>query len=377
MRRILCVILALLLLPRAALAQSPVLVEEYPLAMDAPVTYVHDAAFLADGSLLVRWYSPDESEFARAQFPGETLYAHHYGVFSITGEDLWTGLDLTQSYDLNFSDNLDEVLVNETGFVRDYFPAQDQGAAYCWTAYDTHGQVTGFELALQTRAEEDMRWVRNVPGYTVEGFFMQPRLDIHSHTTGARKTLAWDQWGVSSIAVGDGKLFCLVRPEDSEAVIRVFDEALQEIACCTAPFRFGETTDMVYHDGQLICLPLYAGDWPAYYVYTLDLVSGRFAEERTYVQLPNEYCYLRGVIPCGDGLLMLIEDASTGLDALPDRVLGKTALYRMDAEGNLSLCLELGSRDARLLRVGEDGWFTLLVTDEATGLCTLRTYTTN
>lgn len=369
MRRLLCLLMVLLLLPCAALAEELTLVDEYPIQSEEPITYPHDAHLLPDGNLLLRYYALDRSQFARDVGMEGRLYDHYMGIFTPEGEKVWESLP--GSYELAKEENDDALIIRPNSFIREYGPDQ----RYCSTEYDLSGNVLHAQLEPQARESAPRVWSSPRYGLTIDD--LAGRTEALSLVTGATAELPVDELGVISAAEVDGMLAVLNRPEEGPAVIRLYNENLTEIRVLTAPFDHGEWVPMAYAGSRLYCFPMYAGDWESYYAYACDLKTGQWLGDPVYVQVPNERCHLLDVIPAGDECLLLLDDDNTA----PFRDGGNfnhtsKRLYRMAQDGSLSLCLDLNG-DALLLPRTREDQFTLLMPSEAAAGYVLRTYALN
>lgn len=368
MRRLLCLLTVLLLLPCAALAEELTLMAEYPIQSEEPIAYPHDAHLLPDGNLLLRYYTLDRSEFIRNVGMEGKLYTHCMGIFTPEGEKVWERSLPSSSYELAKEQNDDMVIIRPNSFIREYGPAQ----SFCSTEYDLSGNV--LHAQLEPQARENAPWVWSSPRYGITVDDSAGRTEALSLATGAAAELPVDELGIISAAEVDGKLAVLNRPEDEPAVIRLYDENLTELRMLTVPFDYGEWTPMAYANGILYCFPLYTGDWESYYAYACDLQTGQWLGSPVYVTMPDEHCHLSGIIPGGGGCLLLIYDDSTA----PFRDSGNfnhasKRLYRMAPNGSLSLCLDLNG-DALLLPQTQADQFTLLMPSGAADGYVLRTY---
>lgn len=368
MRRLLCLLTVLLLLPCAALAEELILVAEYPIQSKEPITYLHDAHLLPDGRLLLRYYALDRSEFARDVGMEGRLYNHYMGIFTLEGEKVWERSLPSSSYELAREQNDDMVIIRPDGFIREY----GSDRSFCSTEYDLSGNVLHAQLDPQAREGAPRVWSSPRYGLTIDD--LVGRTEALSLATGATAELPVDELGVTSVAEVDGMLAVLNRPEEGPTVIRLYDENLTEIRVLTAPFDYGEWTPMAYANGMLYCFPMYAGDWESYYAYACDLQTGQWLGRPVYVTMPDEHCHLSGIIPAGDECLLLIDDDSTA----PFRDGGNfnhtsKRLYRMAPDGSLSLCLDLNG-DALLLPQTQADQFTLVMPSEGADGYVLRTY---
>ncbi|MBQ8655382.1 MAG: hypothetical protein IJ507_10665 [Clostridia bacterium] len=374
MRRIICVLLIMLFLPCASLAQDLSQVSEYTLQTGEIVDYIHDVHLLPDGKVLLRYYTADHGDFARSAGKEGQLYNHYMSIFTAEGGKVWQSMP--DSYELARRENDQQIILRPDCFIWEYYPNGSR-YDYCRTAYGFDGSVRDVVLDIQTR---DTANVWSALAHYSLGIAYGDReitLEAVSLTTGASAQIPVDAEGVFHAAEIAGQLAVLVRSEDDPAVIRFYDENLQEVRVLETPITHGEAMEMAERDGMLYCFAMYAGDWESYYVYACDLSTGRWQAETPYVRLPGEYCSLNGVIPCGDGFLLLINEGDSPEHPAPfgphnwnytDR-----NLYMMTPDGSLSLCLDLNG-DARLLPRTDENTFTLLMRSESSGQYVLRTY---
>lgn len=375
MRRILCVLLVLLLLPCAALAEKMFLASEYTLQTGEPIDYIHDVHLLPDGKMLLRYYAADHGDFARSVGKEGQLYNHYMSIFTAEGEKVWQSMP--DSYELAKRENDQQIILRPDEFIWEYYPNGSR-YDYCQTAYDFDGTIRKVILDLQTRDTENVWDALAHYALCIAYGDMDITLEATSLTTGASAYIPVDAEGVFHTAEIAGQLAVLVRSEDDPAVIRFYDENLQEVRVLETPITHGEAVEMAERDGKLYCFAMYAGDWESYYVYTCDLASGKWQTETPFVCLPNEYCGLSEVIPCENGFLLLINEGGSPEHPAPfgphNWNYADRNLYQMASDGSLSLCLELNG-DARLLPRTDADAFTLLMRSGQGGDYVLRTYT--
>ena len=374
MRRIICVLLTLLLLPCAALAEELSLVSEYALQAGETIDYIHDVYLLPDGKMLLRYYTADHGDFARSVGKEDQLYNHYMSIFTAEGGKVWRSVP--DSYELAQRENDQQLILRPDCFIWEYYPSGSR-YDYCRTAYGFDGTIRDVVLDLQTRDTENVWSALNHYALGIAYGDMEITLEATSLTTGASANIPVDAEGVFHTAEVDGQLAVLVRGEEDPAVIRFYDENLQEVRVLETPITHGEAVELAARDGVLYCFAMYAGDWESYYVYTCDLATGQWQSETPFVRLPNKYCGLSEVIPCDDGFLLLVNEGGSPEHPAPfgphNWNYADRNLYRMAPDGSLTLCLGLNG-DARLLpRTGDDA-FTLLMRGGQNGAYVLRTY---
>lgn len=365
MKRMLCVLLAMLLVPALALGEAVTLLSSCPLQVTQPVSYIDGVYRLTNGHYPICYES--------AQADGECLQVQ--AIVTPDGACVWE----QPIYFRDLTKELvgDEIILQPDGFIWEYYP-DGEGEVYCRTTRALDGSVLEAQLDPLTRTSTAF-W-QNFADFTVEYHWDDGALQVRgtSLKTGATAHLPGNEYDncIAAAQLGE-ELAVFIRGEEGCGTLYCYDADLQEVSRRTTPIDHGEVMIMAQQGNRLYCFAMYAGDWEIYKVYTCDLATGQWAEDVPFVQLPNEYCSLWNVIPYGDGFVLLVDEGDTEEHpapfAPPNWNYTDKNLYRMDADGSLTLAVELRG-DAQLAWQNEE-FFTLLAKDES-GAYALRTYST-
>lgn len=364
MKRMLCMLLVLLLVPCLALGEAFTLLTSCPLQVTQSVTYIDGAYQLVSGDYLICYES--------AQEDGTCLQVQ--AIVTSEGACVW-------EHPLYFRDLTketvdDEIILQPDGFTWEYYPDGGVGEIYCRTTRALDGSVVEAQLDPLPRVG-NTNWL-NFADFTVSRQWTDAGLQVQAASlrTGATMVVPGNEYDncIAVAQLGD-ELALFVRGEEGFGTLYRYDADLQEVSRMKTPIDHGEVVIMAQQGDTLYCFAMYAGDWESYNVYACDLTTGQWADDVPFVQLPNEYCSLRKVIPWGDEMLLLVDEGDTEEHPAPFGPYNwnytDKDLYRMDADGSLTLVADLHG-DAVLVHQ-EDERFTLLAKDE-NGVYALCTY---
>lgn len=357
MKRILCVLLAMLLVPALALGEAVTLLTSCPLQVTQPVLYMDGVYRLTNGNFLICYESVQE----------DSTCLQVQAIVTPDGACVWE-----QSFEAVEDD---KIILQPDGFIWEY-PDGGVGEVYCRITRALDGSVLEVQLDPLPRTGS-VSW-RNFADFTVEYHWDDGALQVRATSlkTGATAHLPGNEYDhcIAGAQLGE-ELAVFIRGEEGCGTLQRYDADLQEVSRMTTPIDHGEVVKMAQQGDTLYCFAMYAGDWECYKVYTCDLVTGQWSDDVPFVRLPNEYCSLRNVIPWGNDFLLLVDEGDTAEYPVPfvptNGNYTDKNLYCMDADGSLTLKTELHG-DAALVHQ-EEGRFTLLAKD-GDGVYALRTY---
>lgn len=366
MKRMLCILLAMLLVPALALGEAVTLLTSCPLQVTETVSYIDGVYRLTNGHYLICYES--------AQEDGTCLQVQ--AIVTPEGVCVWEHPIYFR--DLTKETVASKIILQPDGFIWEYYPDGGEGEVYCRTTRALDGSVLEAQLDPLPRVGTT-NWL-NFADFTVSRQWTDDGLQVQdaSLRTGATMVVPGNEYDncIAVAQLGD-ELALFVRGEEGFGTLYRYDADLQEVSRMETPIDHGEVVIMAQQGDTLYCFAMYAGDWESYNVYTCDLTTGQWADDVPFVQLPNEYCSLRNVIPWGDEMLLLVDEGDTTEHPAPcgpdNWNYTDKNLYRMDADGSLTLAVELRG-DAQLAWQNEES-FTLLAKDESAAYV-LRTYST-